>query len=594
MDTSMQIAKASLGNDLLVSIWKGVQSLDREIINTNLNEIDKQFNGNTVLESVVRTISRILEVELKSQLSSYHEVIHDLENIELSDDFTRISSRLMHYLTSSISITDIEAQIYLGTSNHPELIEESISNLERIIKKLPKLNSEPTTDPSIDDLLIYPFNNKKYYLAKLYNSLGLYHQKRGSFSKARKSYQKARSFLKHQPFGVIHAKNMLNLGVIFWYEGRMQQAKEQFSSVTKLDQEYTNSLHVAKALNNLGLLASRDGEMNEALRLYKKAYPIFEKFGDHQSGAVLTNISNILVKQGLYDEAIKNYETSLQIFREDNNRSSQIPVLINLGKLYRSIHRFSDADKVLDEAITLQDTLQEYNSYHLAYYNKIRLEISKENIDGARHQYNLFAEKSHELEPIINLDKSSIQYWLIYSKALVDLHETRPSLKFQAQSQLKWLESQDNIEHYLKMFVYMGLIELEIMELRYRSNDSTIDDDDEFLTRLEDYMEELQYYSEKQNNYEVRIETLILKSKVALINNMFEKAMEHLQNAKDIAMEAGNSYLETRTETESKKISEAIDGVIKKFEQNKDLISKMEQLDMVDYIKMVKEAISRS
>lgn len=108
---------------------------------------------------------------------------------------------------------------------------------------------------------------------------------------------------------------------------------------------YTKSLKIksdTSIYNNLAVILTMRGELDEALKWYKKAIQF-----DPANSEAYYNVSNILLSQGAFDQAITGYEKALSI----NPR--YVKAYINLaialsqeGRIDKAIHRLDEASKI--------------------------------------------------------------------------------------------------------------------------------------------------------------------------------------------------------------------------------------------------------
>ena len=80
--------------------------------------------------------------------------------------------------------------------------------------------------------------------------------------------------------------------------------------------------------------------------------------GDHPRVATnLNNLGQVLVEQRRYDEARPLLEASLTMYRElfDANYFEQAAPMLGLGRLHTAGGRFSEAERLLTDALRLQE-----------------------------------------------------------------------------------------------------------------------------------------------------------------------------------------------------------------------------------------------
>ena len=153
---------------------------------------------------------------------------------------------------------------------------------------------------------------------------------------------------------------------------KITEARESFERATKLHASYPDTL--ANAWNNLGLLATRDDRIDEAIRYFQQALQLSP---DHL--VALSNLGNAYRQQKNWDAARKTFERALGVSptdseanyglgmvfaqADDNARAYQhlqqalksrpdyLEALNNLGILYLRTQRRDDAVASFEECI---------------------------------------------------------------------------------------------------------------------------------------------------------------------------------------------------------------------------------------------------
>ena len=121
---------------------------------------------------------------------------------------------------------------------------------------------------------------------------------------------------------------------------------------------------IANTLNDLGVLADRSGQPQEAKRLYQQCLTIYRQLGDNWGTAVaLNNLGYLASTQGEYKDALKLLEESLSIQRTIGARLQIANALSNLGSVARELNEYESARRYFHEALRLA---QEVESIPLA------------------------------------------------------------------------------------------------------------------------------------------------------------------------------------------------------------------------------------
>jgi tetratricopeptide (TPR) repeat protein/peroxiredoxin len=168
-------------------------------------------------------------------------------------------------------------------------------NVERDSRRIPQTDSERLK-------LALPFlgASETFEFGRNYLSFGSIFFQRGYLDQAAASFQLA---LRDDPSS---AEAAYGLGSAYLSRQKTAEAQESFERATKLRASYPDTL--ANAWNNLGLLATRQSQTEEAIRCFKQALRLRP---DHL--IALNNLGNAYRLQKSWDEARKTFERALEV-----------------------------------------------------------------------------------------------------------------------------------------------------------------------------------------------------------------------------------------------------------------------------------------
>ena len=182
-------------------------------------------------------------------------------------------------------------KLYQGLVNAEHVVQDfrhiPHTAAERLAKALPF--------PGVSDTLEFRRNHLNY---------GSVFFQRGYFDQAEASFQLA---LRDDPSS---AEALYGLGSVYLKQERTAPARESFVRATKLQASYPDTL--ANAWNNLGLLATREGRIAEAIPYFHEALRLNP---DHL--VALENLGNAYRQQKNWDEARKALERALKVNPQD-------------------------------------------------------------------------------------------------------------------------------------------------------------------------------------------------------------------------------------------------------------------------------------
>jgi tetratricopeptide (TPR) repeat protein len=183
------------------------------------------------------------------------------------------------------------AKIYQGALN--------LDHAEADFRKIPKTAAERLA-------LGLPFAgvSETYDVGRNYLSFGSVFYERGYLDQAEAFFQLAE---KEDPVG---AEPLYGLGSIYLEQRKHKEARECFERAVKSTADYPPTL--PNAWNNLGILAAREGNTDEAIGFFQKALEINP---DH--GVALQNLGNAFRQKKNWDAASKTLQHALALNPDD-------------------------------------------------------------------------------------------------------------------------------------------------------------------------------------------------------------------------------------------------------------------------------------
>jgi tetratricopeptide (TPR) repeat protein/peroxiredoxin len=256
------------------------------------------------------------------------------------------------------------------------------------------VRSIPRTDPErLTRALPFPGVGETFEFGRNYLSYGSVFFQRGYFDQAAASFQIA---LQDDPSS---AEACYGLGSAYLIQQKTAAAREAFEHATKLHPSYPDTL--ANAWNNLGLLATREGRTDEAIRCFREAVRLSP---DHL--IALVNLANGYRLQKDWTEARKTFERALAASPADadanyglgmvfaqaddavrafdylqralKSRPDYPEALNNLGILYLRTRRRDEAVSTFEQCIRVAPVFDQ------AYLNLARVYVLEAAPDKAR------------------------------------------------------------------------------------------------------------------------------------------------------------------------------------------------------------------
>ena len=240
----------------------------------------------------------------------------------------------------------------------------------------------------------------KRYLACCYHCLGVKYQRTRKYEDANKQYKKAIDIRRENNFGGL-AKSCRNLGysckvlglyhkAIFWINEAIQadvKEKDILNSHVYLASSYIsigefekaeNSLKIAfrlaksheekaKVNNTSCILHLERGAFQEAVEYAEKAASLFKKIKSDDSAKAENNRGNAYRKLGNYNEAIKSYNSSIEVYQRIGSTLAEAQTLNNIAAALYGQKKYKEGINTLNKSLELKKKHHESTSFKYTY-----------------------------------------------------------------------------------------------------------------------------------------------------------------------------------------------------------------------------------
>ncbi|MGH4000214.1 MAG: tetratricopeptide repeat protein, partial [Pseudonocardiaceae bacterium] len=150
------------------------------------------------------------------------------------------------------------------------------------------------------------------------------------------------------------ADALTRLGLVYQQQGSCQQANEHHQQALALFREISHRDGEANVLDDIGVAFWHQGRYEQAAEHLEQALALFREMG-HRVGEAhaLGYLGLVHQRQGHYEQAAKHLEQGLALFRELGHRIGEALTLVILGGVYQQQGRFGQADEHLQQALAL-------------------------------------------------------------------------------------------------------------------------------------------------------------------------------------------------------------------------------------------------
>ncbi|HEV3307938.1 MAG TPA: FG-GAP-like repeat-containing protein [Candidatus Sulfotelmatobacter sp.] len=290
----IQTLSAFRGKPVLLNLWTA-QSLDCQ---KDLKTLQQEFNRWKVHGLQLLTVN-IDDSPGASQLKELTQNLRlSFPVFRGSDAVSAVYNILYRYLFDRHRDLSLPTSFLIDQRGDIVKIYQGPVNAKHVendSRHIPQTTSERLA-------IALPFSgvSETYEFGRNYLSFGSIFFQRGYIDQAAASFQLA---LREDPSS---AEACYGLGSAYLSQQKTSEARESFERATKLRASYPDTL--ANAWNNLGLIATRESQTDEAVRCFKQALRLSP---DHL--IALNNLGNAYRLQKNWDEARKTFERALAV-----------------------------------------------------------------------------------------------------------------------------------------------------------------------------------------------------------------------------------------------------------------------------------------
>lgn len=173
----------------------------------------------------------------------------------------------------------------------------------------------------------------------------------------------------HETMAELH----FQLGILYELQGNYDQARSQFEA-----SEARSANLKARALNRLGYVARRCRQFEEATQFIGKALDLLEEHDIERAYSYLV-LGTIALDKRAWEEAVKHFQQSLDLWKQANNRRMMALSLSNLGAAWRPLTKYQEAIEVYQQATTLFEEIGDPINQAVAQMNlgNVYLDLQK-------------------------------------------------------------------------------------------------------------------------------------------------------------------------------------------------------------------------
>ncbi|MFX0184826.1 MAG: tetratricopeptide repeat protein, partial [Candidatus Hodarchaeota archaeon] len=362
------------------------------------------------------------------------------------------------------------------------------------------------------------------------------------------------------------------VGSIHLRKGSQELALDNFNRSLKAAEELGEQSNIAEMFRRIGNEYRDVGELETALEYFNKSLGIFQEL-DHKRGVVSTMISMGLCAnlKGEPTVAIRHHKKALALAEEIGENYYIGDARFSLGKNFQMT---GDRKKALKQFITAFQLFRESkNNYEsgMVLFQLIILTLEMKQIQVANDYLEELKELSRRMGHNVMKFRAELGEAMI-QKHSKDMLEIALSLRT-----VQELVTEEYLPQDLKQLALLNACELLLIELKFIEKP-------ESLQNLREYISMLNEIAIQQNSKFLLAHTLILQSKLSLLDLDIEQAFNLLDQAANIAQEKGLKSLSNQAVNEQNSLKAEVDKWISITENKSPLVDRIEQARIKTYL----------
>ena len=245
---------------------------------------------------------------------------------------------------------------------------------EDSIRKINNILETKGIDSALDYLNQIDTKSVKNSISKKLLIKGDLYNLKNKYKEANQSYQES----------ILFQKTFDNLKAYSNYLSKQNRYSESIEQLNKTNDLNLTIKQQAMRFNNLGILYSKQDNIEKSEEAYLKSLELFRKSKDKIFIAkTLNNLGNLYMSQELTEKAEKLYIEALYLYRKivekesDINESYMATILTNLGSLYRIQEKYQKSEDYYNEALTIRKKIE--MEYDKKLKSKLNISVMNNN-----------------------------------------------------------------------------------------------------------------------------------------------------------------------------------------------------------------------
>ncbi len=192
----------------------------------------------------------------------------------------------------------------------------------------------------------------------------------GEWQEAGEHYQKSIEHFLLVKDSVKLAAAYNNLGLVHSFQANYDQSLEAYGRSLDVELGLDNAIGIAQCYQNMAIVFAAGEQAGKALDFYNKALNIFmEEDALEDAAAIYNNMAAIYAEDGVFDKAEVYYNQAIDVYKRLRNGQFEARVLSNIGALKMRQEKYDEASQLIERALFLlkaeKDKIGEVNAYSM-------------------------------------------------------------------------------------------------------------------------------------------------------------------------------------------------------------------------------------
>jgi len=222
-------------------------------------------------------------------------------------------------------------------------------------------------------------------LASAYYSLGTLETRLAMFGPAEENVRRAIAFADAADNSTIRAKALNALGLIAWRQGDVPRARSEYLRALEIMEMLEHPVGIATALNNAAIMDLWLGDYWAARHRLETSLEIAKEVGNQRGIAeALNNLAGIVEIQSDYAHSRTLLADCLAVLQRLDDRRRTPMAIANLAHIAMRLGRLDDARELCDNAIRQQEELDDSSGLVISHVQRALIALDQGDLTTAK------------------------------------------------------------------------------------------------------------------------------------------------------------------------------------------------------------------